>query len=152
MTSRDLQAKTGLSARELRFAIRSERLSGSLILSDPAVGYFLPETPDDARRFVRAIEHRAREVRLLADAARIRDSPARSMTWYLRPNNIAVLHGCIVIRGAASRHAAMKTPERLHLERWTVPPASCGNPEGSRAWGCTAKSATHIFATDFLLT
>ena len=59
---RDLMALTGLSDRELRLMIESERRKGIPILSDNAHGYFLPGNSAERDRCVRSLRRRAGEI------------------------------------------------------------------------------------------
>jgi hypothetical protein len=52
----------------VRTLIQAERLSGTPILSDNRVGYFLPANDEERRRFIRSMKHRAREIERVADA------------------------------------------------------------------------------------
>lgn len=69
VTLRDLVALTGWSGREVRRQIQAERKAGALILSDNSCGYFLPESPDDLKKFYRSMDHRAREIMAAARMA-----------------------------------------------------------------------------------
>lgn len=53
---------TGLRSRDLRRRIELERRSGALILSDNQHGYYLADTPAEAKNFVRSMRHRAGEI------------------------------------------------------------------------------------------
>ena len=68
-TLKELVNLTGLTDREVRRRIQSERKMGLLILSDNQNGYFLPETPDDIQRFARSMSRRAAEIARIARAA-----------------------------------------------------------------------------------
>ena len=59
---RDLVRLTGLEDRRVRMLIQRERLAGRLILSDNEHGYFRPDNPEEVRRFVRSMTHRAKEI------------------------------------------------------------------------------------------
>ena len=65
---RDLMALTGLSDRELRLMIESERRKGIPILSDNAHGYFLPGNSAERDRCVRSLRRRAKEIESTAAA------------------------------------------------------------------------------------
>lgn len=64
----DLMALTGLSDRELRRLIETERRAGTPILSDNASGYFLPASEAERDRCVRSLRSRAAEISITADA------------------------------------------------------------------------------------
>ena len=68
-TLRDLVALTGMNERVVRFKIQQERKAGKLILSNNRDGYFLPEGPEDVRRFARSMSRRAAEIAGVARAA-----------------------------------------------------------------------------------
>lgn len=68
-TLRELVAMTGMDERLVRFRIQQERKSGKLILSNNRDGYFLPEHPEDVRRFARSMSRRAAEIACIARAA-----------------------------------------------------------------------------------
>ena len=68
-TLRELVAATGLNERVVRLKIQQERKSGKLILSNNRDGYFLPECPEDVRRFARSMSRRAAEIVGVARAA-----------------------------------------------------------------------------------
>lgn len=68
-TLRELVAATGLNERVVRFKIQQERKDGKLILSNNRDGYFLPECPEDVRRFARSMSRRAAEIAGVARAA-----------------------------------------------------------------------------------
>ena len=68
-TLRDLVALTGMNERVVRFKIQQERKAGKLILSNNRDGYFLPECPEDVRRFARSMSRRAAEISSIARAA-----------------------------------------------------------------------------------
>lgn len=59
---RQLVAITGLPERVVRRQIQAERKAGALIMADNRCGYFLPEGPDDLKRFYRSMAHRADEI------------------------------------------------------------------------------------------
>lgn len=59
--SRELQAITGLSERELRKLIETLRRKGHVIISSNA-GYFFPETLEEIQTFINKESHRARSV------------------------------------------------------------------------------------------
>ena len=62
-------ALTGMNERAVRLKIQQERKSGKLILSNSKDGYFLPENPEDVRRFARSMSRRAAEISSIARAA-----------------------------------------------------------------------------------
>lgn len=68
-TLRELVAMTGMNERVVRFKIQQERKAGKLILSNNRDGYFLPECPEDVRRFARSMSRRAAEIAGVARAA-----------------------------------------------------------------------------------
>lgn len=68
-TLRELVAATGLNERVVRLKIQQERKDGKLILSNNRDGYFLPECPEDVRRFARSMSRRAAEISSVACAA-----------------------------------------------------------------------------------
>ena len=68
-TLRELVALTGMNERLVRFKIQRERKAGKLILSNNRDGYFLPERPEDVRRFARSMSRRATEIASIARAA-----------------------------------------------------------------------------------
>lgn len=68
-TLHDLVALTGMSEREIRRCIQSERKAGKLILSDCLHGYFLPASENEARRFIRSMGQRAAEIACIARTA-----------------------------------------------------------------------------------
>lgn len=68
-TLRELVAATGLNERVVRLKIQQERKAGKLILSNNRDGYFLPECPEDVRRFARSMSRRAAEIAGVARAA-----------------------------------------------------------------------------------
>ncbi len=68
-TLRELVAATGLNERVVRLKIQQERKDGKLILSNNRDGYFLPECPEDVRRFARSMSRRAAEISSIARAA-----------------------------------------------------------------------------------
>lgn len=57
-----------LPGREVRRMIQAERLRGVAILSDNVHGYFLAETEQEKKRFVRSMRGRAAEIEAVADA------------------------------------------------------------------------------------
>ena len=59
---------TGLSTREIRLAIRRERLQGVPILADNQSGYFLPSAETERARCVRSLRHRAGQIMAVAAA------------------------------------------------------------------------------------
>lgn len=68
-TLRELVALTGMNERLVRLKIQRERKAGKLILSNSRDGYFLPENPEDVRRFARSMSRRAAEISSIARAA-----------------------------------------------------------------------------------
>lgn len=68
-TLRELVALTGMNERLVRLEIQRERKAGKLILSNNRDGYFLPECPEDVRRFARSMSRRATEIASIARAA-----------------------------------------------------------------------------------
>lgn len=68
-TLRELVALTGMNERLVRLEIQRERKAGKLILSNNRDGYFLPERPEDVRRFARSMSRRAAEISSIARAA-----------------------------------------------------------------------------------
>ena len=68
-TLRELVALTGMNERLVRLEIQRERKAGKLILSNNRDGYFLPERPEDVRRFARSMSRRAPEIASIARAA-----------------------------------------------------------------------------------
>lgn len=68
-TLRELVALTGMNERLVRLEIQRERKAGKLILSNNRDGYFLPECPEDVRRFARSMSRRAAEIAGVARAA-----------------------------------------------------------------------------------
>lgn len=68
-TLRELVALTGMNERLVRLKIQQERKAGKLILSNNRDGYFLPECPEDVRRFARSMSRRAAEIAGVARAA-----------------------------------------------------------------------------------
>lgn len=69
VTLRELVAMTGMNERLVRLKIQQERKAGKLILSNNRDGYFLPECPEDVRRFARSMSRRAAEIASVARAA-----------------------------------------------------------------------------------
>lgn len=72
LTLRDLVRLTGLDEREVRRKIHAERKDcrdTNLIVSDNHSGYFLPERPDELKRFANSMAHRASEILKVARAA-----------------------------------------------------------------------------------
>ena len=69
VTLRELVAMTGMNERLVRLKIQQERKAGKLILSNNRDGYFLPECPEDVRRFARSMSRRAAEIASIARAA-----------------------------------------------------------------------------------
>jgi biotin operon repressor len=65
---RDLVTLIGLDARTVRVMIQAERLAGMPILSDNQHGYYLPADDTERNRFVRSMQHRAREILRVARA------------------------------------------------------------------------------------
>ena len=68
-TLRELVTLTGMNERAVRLKIQQERKDGKLILSNNRDGYFLPEGPEDVRRFARSMSRRAAEIAGVARAA-----------------------------------------------------------------------------------
>ena len=66
---RDLANALNCDDRELRRRVQAARKAGAVILSDVRTGYFLPNDIDEIRRFVRSMEHRAREINAATVAA-----------------------------------------------------------------------------------
>ncbi len=64
----DLKALIGLSGREVRRLIQSERLTGVPILSDCRNGYFLAGDDIELQQFVRSMRRRAGEIIKVAEA------------------------------------------------------------------------------------
>lgn len=62
ISRRDLMALTGLSDRELRRMIETERRQGIPILSNCLHGYFLPGNPSERDRCVKSLRRRAKEI------------------------------------------------------------------------------------------
>lgn len=69
LTLSDLERLTGLDGREIRRRINRERRDGTLIMADNIHGYFLPESGDDVRRFIRSMSRRAKEIAAISQAA-----------------------------------------------------------------------------------
>lgn len=69
LTIGDLVRLTGLDGREIRRRINRERRDGALIMADNIHGYFLPESGDDVRRFIRSMSRRAKEIAAISRAA-----------------------------------------------------------------------------------
>lgn len=59
---------TGLDGRTLRKMIESERRAGCPVLSDNRSGYYLADSPDEVRAFVRSMLHRSGEIAKTAKA------------------------------------------------------------------------------------
>ncbi len=68
ISRRDLMSLTGLSDRELRLTIETERRHGTPILSDCIGGYFLPGNQSELDRCVRSLRRRAKEIEATAAA------------------------------------------------------------------------------------
>lgn len=68
ISRRDLMVLTGLSDRELRLMIETERRRGIPILSDNIHGYFLPGDSAERDRCVRSLRRRAGEIEATAAA------------------------------------------------------------------------------------
>ena len=68
-TLRELVTLTGMNERLVRLKIQQERKAGKLILSNNRDGYFLPERPEDVKRFARSMSRRAAEISTIARAA-----------------------------------------------------------------------------------
>lgn len=58
---RQLADITGLSTREVRRSIQRERMNGAAIC-EAGAGYFLAETDEERRRWVRSMRGRARQI------------------------------------------------------------------------------------------
>lgn len=71
----DLVRMTGLNERVVRARIQAERKAGILILADCQHGYFLPGSEHEISRFIRSMNHRAREISAISRAAE--DATAR---------------------------------------------------------------------------
>ena len=69
LTLSDLVRLTGEDERSIRRRIQAERKAGKLILSDCQHGYFLPESEEDVRRFIRSMSRRSREIASVSRAA-----------------------------------------------------------------------------------
>lgn len=69
LTLSDLERLTGLEGREIRRRINRERRDVTLIMADNIHGYFLPESGDDVRRFIRSMSSRAKEIVAVCRAA-----------------------------------------------------------------------------------
>lgn len=65
----DLAAAVGTDGRTLRRQIQAARLSGALILSSPATGYFLPENTEELKAFIKSMRHRCAEISAVTRAA-----------------------------------------------------------------------------------
>ncbi len=65
----DLAAAVGTDGRTLRRKIQAARLSGALILSSPATGYFLPENTEELKAFIKSMRHRCAEISAVTRAA-----------------------------------------------------------------------------------
>lgn len=68
VSRRDLMSLTGLTDRELRLRIETERRQGIPILADCVHGYFLPGDSAERDRCVRSLRRRAKEIERTADA------------------------------------------------------------------------------------
>lgn len=68
VTLRHLVKTTGEDGRIIRRKIAAERLAGIPILSDCKNGYYLPGTVAEARRCVRSMRNRAKEIEKAAAA------------------------------------------------------------------------------------
>jgi len=68
ISRRDLMVMTGLSDREVRLMIETERRQGVPILSDNIHGYFLPGNSAERDRCVRSLRRRAKEIEATAAA------------------------------------------------------------------------------------
>lgn len=69
LTLSDLVRIAGEDERSIRRRIQAERKAGKLILSDCQHGYFLPESEEDVRRFIRSMSRRSREIAMVSRAA-----------------------------------------------------------------------------------
>lgn len=69
---KDLARRLGFaSVRALQQEVEAERRAGAVILCDPGGdGYFLSNDPVEIRRFISALEHRAKNTMLAAESAR----------------------------------------------------------------------------------
>ena len=65
---RNLVKITGWDEREVRRAVRRERLAGVPILANFRTGYYLPGSDAERARFVRSMLHRAGEIAAAARA------------------------------------------------------------------------------------
>lgn len=68
---RQLATLTGRDERDVRRAIRKERMAGVPILADNRSGYFLPGSPEERAGCVRSMRHRAGQILAAADAIEI---------------------------------------------------------------------------------
>lgn len=62
VTMHHLEVMTGMTGRKVRRQIERERRAGALIISDNRNGYYLTDSPEEARRFARSMKRRAREI------------------------------------------------------------------------------------------
>lgn len=66
---RHLARLLDMDERSVRAQIAKERKAGHIIISDNANGYFLPASAEEIRRFSRSMNHRAREILMVAKMA-----------------------------------------------------------------------------------
>lgn len=79
-TLKTLTRITQLDGRSVRRLIQGERLQGRLIISDCSHGYFKPGDAGEARRYIRSMNHRAREIARVAQAAEAALAEAEGQT------------------------------------------------------------------------
>lgn len=65
---RDLVSLTGQDGRTVRLEIERARRQGIPVLSNSKDGYWLGESRDEIAQFVRGMKHRAKQIRLTANA------------------------------------------------------------------------------------
>lgn len=75
LSMKELKARTGLPAREVRRFIQLERLGGVPVVVRPQGGYYLAESERDVTRFLRSMRHRAREILRVAAAMEGKNEP-----------------------------------------------------------------------------
>ena len=80
VTLKTLVRITQADERTVRRLIRAERLQGRLILSDNESGYFRPSNSAEARRYVRSMNHWAKEIARVAQAAEAALAAAEGQT------------------------------------------------------------------------
>ena len=68
---RHLKELFGLTGREVRRMIQSERLRGIPILSDNISGYYLAADAQEREKFIRSMRGRAAEIIRVADAVEV---------------------------------------------------------------------------------